>query len=93
MPNKIEVAMKRALPDPAGQGVRGRLARAPATAPRSASGVIGFRRKSVAPSRMASTASCGAGAGGTPRASIVARIATPPMLEPAKARSPSTNDW
>ena len=26
MPNKIEVAMKRTMPDPAGQGVRGRLA-------------------------------------------------------------------
>ena len=38
-------------------GVRGRLAIAAATAPRSISGVIGFRRKSVAPSRIASTAS------------------------------------
>ena len=38
-------------------GVRGRLASAAATAPRSISGVIGLRRKSVAPSCIASTAS------------------------------------
>ena len=38
-------------------GTRGRLASAAATDARSASGVIGLRRKSVAPSRIASTAS------------------------------------